>query len=125
MSFEWRDYLHLARELTAGAQGSAGMEASLRSAISRAYYAAFCHARNHLRDKQQQSLPPGGQVHTYVRTQFQTSSQNARKAIGQRLDRLRIARNKADYDDTVMGLPALTAAALFWAEEVIQRLSGL
>ena len=123
LSFEWSEFLSLARKLTTTSPGSG--EASLRSAISRAYYAAFCCARNHLRDKERHSIPATGQAHTYVRSQFQTSTDSPRRAIGQQLDRLRIARNKADYDDTVTGLPHLTEASLIWAEEVIRRLVAL
>ena len=39
MSFDWSEYLDLARELAKFS------EAGQRSAISRAYYAAFCTAR--------------------------------------------------------------------------------
>jgi hypothetical protein len=47
MPFDWREYLNLARQL-AGLQGSDySQEAVERSAVSRAYYAAFCWARNY------------------------------------------------------------------------------
>ena len=40
--FEWAAYHTLARELAT----RSGDEAALRTAVSRAYYAAFCRARN-------------------------------------------------------------------------------
>jgi len=49
MSFDWADYLTLAQELADQAASSQSTEAKLRSAISRAYYAAFCKESNHLR----------------------------------------------------------------------------
>jgi hypothetical protein len=70
MDFNWREYFILAQELTGQAGASVGQEAKQRAALSRAYYAAFCQARNHLRDKEGHILPAGGQVHAYVRNQF-------------------------------------------------------
>lgn len=49
MSFDWSGYLDVAKELASVALTSANKEAKLRSAISRAYYAAFILARNYLR----------------------------------------------------------------------------
>ena len=118
MSFDWSEYLHLARQL---AENPTSREASLRSAISRAYYAAFCTARNHLRDKESRAIPGGAQVHRYVREQFQNSADSARKAIGVNLDRLRSFRNKTDYDDAVTGLPSVAAVALSLAEQIIDK----
>ena len=50
-AFDWKQYLDLARDLSQPMTSDAGTrEARLRSAVSRAYYAAFCHARNYSRD---------------------------------------------------------------------------
>ena len=48
MKFDWEEYFNLAQELA-----GTNEEAKLRSAVSRAYYSAFCLARNYLRDIQQ------------------------------------------------------------------------
>ena len=48
MKFDWLEYFNLAKELA-----ETSKEAELRSAVSRAYYSAFCLARNYLRDIQQ------------------------------------------------------------------------
>lgn len=51
MPFDWKHYLELARELAQPSASEPGQrEAELWTAISRAYYAAFCHARNYSRD---------------------------------------------------------------------------
>jgi len=42
MSFDWSEYLDIARELAGQATASSSAEAKKRCAISRAYYAAFC-----------------------------------------------------------------------------------
>ena len=46
MSFDWADYLKLAEALTQSLTVPGPEEAALRAAMSRAYYAAFCSARN-------------------------------------------------------------------------------
>ena len=47
MPFDWKEFLELSRILGRQAQDGGYREAFLRSAISRAYYAAFCHTRNY------------------------------------------------------------------------------
>lgn len=125
MNFDWSEYLNLAQELAGQATSPSSQEAKLRSAISRAYYAAFCEARNHLRDREKHSIPRGGQAHPYVRNQFKKSPDKVRREVGENLNRLRIDRNKADYDDTIAGLSAVTRKALSLAERVLSRLDSL
>lgn len=101
-------------------------EAKKRSAISRAYYAAFCSARNHLRDKEHdQNIPVGGDAHGYVRKQFKTGKDKVRREIGEDLARLVAKRNLADYDDTIERLEGETHLALNWSQEVLSDLSRL
>lgn len=50
MTFDWTEFLKLARELQERADDADlpfAPEAAKRTAVSRAYYAAFCHARNY------------------------------------------------------------------------------
>jgi len=124
MSFDWSEYLNLAQELAGQAVGLSCQEAKSRSAISRAYYAAYCKARNHLRSEGH-AIPRGGQAHTYVRDQFKNSPYKVRKGVGAHLNRLRKDRNQADYDDTVTRLSAKTKKALRLAKVVISKLSSL
>ena len=126
MSFDWSEYLNTARELAGQATALASDEAKKRSAISRAYYAAFCSARNHLRDKEHdQSIPVGGDAHGYVRKQFKTSKDKVRREIGEDLARLVAKRNLADYDDTIERLEGETHLVLNWSQEVLSDLSRL
>ncbi len=112
MSFDWTEYLHLAQEMAGQATQPSTEEAQLRSAISRAYYALFCKARNHLRDVEQHRIPPDSLAHHYVQTQFRNSRSTVRREIGRNLNRLRTVRNEVDYDDAVPALPTLTLAML-------------
>jgi len=100
MSFDWARYLILAQELVEQSVGSPNWEAKLRCAISRAYYAAYCQARNHLRDKERdRAIPESGEAHRYVRDRFKKGDR-FRRQIGEHLNRLYIHRAKADYKDT-------------------------
>ena len=125
MSFDWTNYLNLAQELTGAATTLSNEEAKLRSAISRAYYAAFIQARNHLRDREQYLTPPGGNPHYDVPLQFQQSTDVRRRAIGVNLNRLRKHRNFADYADRFGGLPAATSLSIQRATQIISTLSRL
>jgi len=125
MNFDWSEYLNLAKELAGHAVSRAGQEARLRVAISRAYYAAFCKCRNHLRDKEVHHVPSGSRAHQYVRDQFKRSPNKLRKRIGYNLERLRSDRNKADYDDRVVLIDKLTNTDLALADKVISILNKL
>jgi hypothetical protein len=50
MAFDWREYLVLARWLQTNTPPGMTEEGARRCAVSRAYYAAFCYARNYARD---------------------------------------------------------------------------
>ncbi len=104
MSFDWSMYFHLAQELERQATSSLYQDAMLRSAISRAYYAAFIKARNHLRDRENLSLPLDGSAHRHVAGVFKRSPTKERRKIGVILERMRLDRRKADYNDVVLDL---------------------
>ncbi len=127
MKFDWSEYFYLAKELAETSE-----EAELRSAVSRAYYSAFCLARNYLRDIQ---LDPrlswhktyDINAHQYVAEKFiynQSKSQTMIE-IGQNLNRLRKMRNKADYEDIIFYLKKEARTALMLAQNIISALSNL
>lgn len=124
MSFNWLQYLGLAQQLAGKAQISTTQESRLRSAISRAYYAAFILARNYLRDEESISIPER-QSHKFVIEQFKNSSEEVRQKIGKNLARLRFSRNKADYDDNFERLPEETRSMLKLANKTISDIQSL
>lgn len=124
MSFNWSEYLGLAQQLAGKAQISATQESRLRSAISRAYYAAFILARNYLRDEESISIPRQ-EGHKYVIDQFNNDADPTRRGIGESLKRLRYNRNKADYDDTFPNLPTITKRMLKLANKTISDIQSL
>jgi len=118
MSFDWTEFLHLAKELAGRGKTAPAQEAKLRSAISRAYYAAYCKARNQLGP-----IPIHVQnKHTYVWNYFQNSRDPTLKEIGKDGRRLRLDRNRADYDNSIANLSSLTLADLILSESIIARL---
>ncbi|MEG4858309.1 HEPN domain-containing protein [Microcoleus sp. K1-B6] len=133
MKFDWSAYFNLAKELAETSE-----EAELRSAVSRAYYSAFCLARNYLRDIEQDPTLSRNKtdinVHKYVADEFihhksnhKSKSQTMRE-IGNNLKRLRNMRNKADYEDTMFNLKIIkkeAKTALMLAENIISALNKL
>lgn len=131
MSFDWSEYLTLAQELASQTERSSLQEARLRSAVSRAYYAAFRTARNHLRDKAGKTNweLTQGNTHQNVIDLFtdlyNKSNNQGHLLIAQMLRDLRSARNKTDYNDTVPHLKGLTSSVLLQAQRIISSLSTL
>ena len=125
MSFNWSAYLDLAQELTTQAPASSHQEANLRCAVSRAYYAAFCKARNHLRDIDGLPVPHDGTSHRYVKEQFKKHSRKERRKTGLKLERMKLNRGKVDYDDIVTNLNNIALENLKMANDVISGLSAI
>lgn len=125
MTFEWLEYLNLARELTGKPTAPANREAKLRTAISRAYYAAFIKARNHLRDREGLAIPKTGEAHRYVRQQFAVSPDRAHQKIAENLKYLLSYRRKVDYVDTIAGLSGMASIAIAISQKVISDLNNL
>jgi hypothetical protein len=127
VSFDWAEYLSLAESLggvtISGPPISA--EAQQRSCVSRAYYAAFLLARNHLRDVDRLSVPQSGAAHGFVVMTFQNHADPRRARIGTRLRRLRDYRNRCDYDDVVVNLVNLAALSVVQARQIIADLARL
>ena len=125
MPFPWTEYLSVARHLKDHGAAGGPLEACLRSAVSRAYYAALNTARNFLRDQWGIEIPEDSTIHTFVPQWFMSGGDAAQQEIGVLLDRLRDRRRKADYEDEIPSVPALTNRALADAQRVIERVSVL
>jgi len=107
MAFDWAEYLKIARFLQEQGGNRLSEEAAFRCAVSRAYYAAFCHARNYARDRHGFSPKYTADDHSLVRRHFQS-----RRAAGIaiKLDSLRQWRNSCDYSDAVPNLAVLLSS---------------
>jgi len=98
MPFDWMDFLRLAQELSTQTDAAYWRDARLRSAISRAYYAAYHHARVYLEARGEYHPGKDDPKHLYVCEQFSKSPDDARRRIGIALNRLRLDRTDADYE---------------------------
>lgn len=125
MSFLWADYLDVARHLTEHSDSSGYAGACLRSAISRAYYAALNTTRNLLRDQWGIEVPETAEIHSFIPQWFLTEDDVDYREIGALLDRLRDRRRKADYDDEIPKVLSLAKRSLSDAQLVIDRVSTL
>ncbi len=115
MPFDWKQYLNLADELSHRSD-----EAALRSAVSRAYYAAFGAARNYLRRKGEH-IPDNEQTHKVVWESFQQRGKTY-AAVYQNGNRLKNRRRQADYEDEIKNLAGLAPEALRDAKNVFHWL---
>jgi hypothetical protein len=117
MPFDWREYLELARAL-AGLRGSGySQEAAERSAVSRAYYAAFCWTRNYAEENL--GFKPKRDPTDHVRLRDNLRNQGYPK-LASDLNKLRGWRNACDYNDQVFQLRQQVRDSLKVADKIIQ-----
>ena len=103
-------------------------DAYKRSAVSRAYYAMFCTARNELKDAidDEYSPPECGSEHKYVWDSYKDDRHpKGTRYIGVLGNRLRRHRNQADYDDVVLNFPDIVEDAMDSAAELREHLESL
>jgi uncharacterized protein (UPF0332 family) len=108
-----RDFLAVAKQLAAG-----GTEAEWRSAISRAYYAAFHVARELLEDLRF-AVPHADRAHAYLSRRLANCGEVQMQRAGTDLNALRGVRNQADYDLHRPLTADLTAFHVRLAEQII------
>ncbi len=120
--FAWTNYLDLARRLASRPEAT---EASLRSAISRAYYAAF-HKAAELLVGDGFELTRRGEDHQTVWNEFERNRPRLQKPIGVHGRKLRDDRRKADYDNPLPeDLHDKTLYALKSAAKIIEEVNYL
>lgn len=125
MSFDWREFLNLARLLKDEPYAKCNKESAYRTAVSRAYYAAFCHARNYARDNQGYKPSYDDEDHKNIREHYRMVKMYT---IARFLDHLRLWRNTCDYDDVITddegrNINILTNVAVDRAQKVLAELS--
>jgi uncharacterized protein (UPF0332 family) len=115
---DWFSYFDLAQEWAENEN-----EAYKRSAVSRAYYAMFCTARDALGDDF--NPPKCGSSHLYLWEKYKENAELRR--IGVLGDRLKKYRVRADYYTIMVDveLSDLVEYAMIDAEELRGHLDGL
>lgn len=126
MSFDWPDYLRIVDILAQTPTDTPLHEAAYRSAISRAYYAAFCETRNLLHNTREYLPKFNAEDHRDMVDWLQKSSESKKRLIGKNLGELREDRNSADYDNKLIGIaPKMAAKAVQFAKKILRMLSEL
>jgi uncharacterized protein (UPF0332 family) len=124
MSFNWRQYVSLAEEMSARTE-----ESALRSSISRAYYGAFCLSRNYLSGNNKiptlRPHDPPGKIHQLAIEYFDQSDDSDEFNAGQLLGELRKKRNFADYDGSYYIEKEAVGKLVAKAKEVIKIIDSL
>lgn len=116
-SFEWRDFLQLAKDLKAGSLSSSSRESQLRSCISRAYYSQFVQIRYVFgRDKQ---------PHTELMNALEAHNDSRVNLLGSDLKTLMEMRHEADYENHNNNLDDNSEIALSLAEDIMKRFASL
>jgi hypothetical protein len=118
VTFEWTAYLELAEQLLAGD------EASKRSAISRAYYAAYNKARAYLQQNGV-TVSTTGDSHASVWDSLgRRGTTYVRLRAASQGKALRVRRNQADYELVYRGRISDEAqSALNQAKSVIEEVT--
>ena len=118
MNFDWSEYLRLARELA----DQRGDDAAMRTAISRAYYAAFNIASRHKAAEEARSSQAG--PHQAVWRLLKQSGNSSWRRAGNMGLRFMEIRQMVDYIDMVPALPWESRKALGTAETILHLLSS-
>lgn len=114
--FQWSEFLGLAKKLSSKGEAS---EAELRSAISRAYYAAFHNVRDLLEEKGDY-VSTDKDTHQMVWDTCKNGRDPSLRVIGAKGFNLRDDRTKADYDNPFPeNLPEKTKLVLHSAEYIM------
>jgi hypothetical protein len=129
--FTWHAFLELATELGRDSDN----EAKMRSSISRAYYAAYCNARNYMINNDHNMIPSNVPVHQYVIDYFgglkkeSKTPTRKRSEIAITLGRMKKRRANADYEDqfpvgNLVILNSVTKQTLLESKRVLSIIDG-
>ena len=97
--------------------------ADCRTAISRAYYSAFLYCRDKLQSRGVQ-FDRDGSVHLQVIKALGASRAMTHREVGDKLDKLRLVRSRADYDldDAAVERPKNAKYYVEEAERILSRM---
>jgi uncharacterized protein (UPF0332 family) len=115
-AFDWIQYLVLARDL-----GTRADEAALRSAVSRAYYAAYNAANAYCANNNIQIFKNKGS-HEDLWDAFLRQGDLISGTVHTKGDRLRFRRTKADYHSEVSGLASMAEQSLQDSHDILRSL---
>ena len=117
MAFCWSDFLHLGKALLDDPPESL-CEASQRTCVSRAYFAAFCSIRQYASTR---CFQPQRNADDHKRLRVFLAENLKLIQMANKLDRLRQWRNNCDYDSVVRNPKELAFYALKQARQMISN----
>ena len=123
MSFDWKNLLNFARQMELDAGNNPAIaEAMYRSAVSRAYFGAFCYARNYAKSFLKYQPKQDERDHGSLRAHLKSKRH---QGDADRLERLRQWRNDADYLDELpwSNVQSVVATAIAEAEKIFKSLA--
>jgi hypothetical protein len=99
------------------------MNATLRTVISRVYFALYNEAFEALTKSEKETLPKSGDAHKEVKGLYLKDPANTlRINIGEALDGLRTLRNRADYNKVIDNIEMKTKLAVKQAKRALENL---
>jgi uncharacterized protein (UPF0332 family) len=116
MAFDWKEFIKFSEEL----YDSRNDEASLRSAISRAYYGAFGAIRPYCTHKFQIPSKSNHEIHRMIIERLKSSSDRLEYSTGNLL-----SGNNADYDGSSSITKPIVNKAIHSSKAVISNLENL
>jgi hypothetical protein len=128
MTFAWQGFLRVAQALVDDLDNEV-REAKCRTASGRAYHAAFCTARDHVRhDLGDRNVPKRG-AHQYVRDNIDRHRRTSvhYRTVAVALRRLHTDRLKADYEEEWLDqdLGEVARKAVASAKRALDHLAAL
>jgi uncharacterized protein (UPF0332 family) len=131
-SFPWEKFLEFSQilsELEIENEDEDLMQARFRSAISRAYYAAFGQSRKYLRKNYHFIDRKDENEHKKVADEFLRLAKEKKKInyqiVGSKLTELRQFRNNADYDKSSEDYSVRWTQCLHYAQKILSELETL
>jgi hypothetical protein len=125
VTFPWEEYLRLAEALVQQRETFAHEEACCRASISRAYYALYGAARQYARERAHLRVAGRSDDHRRLIDYFQQGPSGDHQTLGHMLRRLRTARNRADYDETISDIVRMAETAVLRARDAFTVLHAL
>jgi len=128
MTYDWVQFLEFASALANDATTPGPIEASLRSSISRAYYACYhsvCAYNNTQPVPYRYKITGTGVDHRGLIRHFKSSPDQVRRIVGSMLEVLLNRRTDADYRDRVSDLGDKAHLCVDDAERILTLLHRL
>ena len=121
MDFNWSEFYRFAAYLNNDDSFDC-QEAVQRTIVSRAYYAAFCMAKEAIEHKCKISFQKSADTHERVRFEYK---KQGRSDISDTLTELRRFRNMCDYEKDIKNLHSLVKISLQTSEQIISKINSI